>query len=232
MILINNKGGFKSKKSLIIYMAIALIVIGLCITIINMVKYSNSFISSKKGFQPDNSANKEPNSSITESTEINDTTLDEVINTELSKNKTVTAIYDIRPETGEEVGELYIPKLDATLTIYEGTSEDELDKGVGHYADSVLPGENDNSVLSGHRDTVFRKLGEVGEGDSLIVTTSAGEFEYRVDKVRIVDKDDRTVIVPKPRATLTVSTCYPFAYIGPAPKRYILVTNLISATLN
>lgn len=147
------------------------------------------------------------------------------------KNKKETILYPNRPDIGDEIGELYIPKLDAILPIYHGTSEDELEKGVGHYADSVLPGENDNSVLSGHRDTVFRKLGEVGVGDSLIVTTSAGEFEYKVSKVRIVGKDDRTVIVPKPNATLTVSTCYPFHYIGSAPKRYILVAYLASKTL-
>ncbi|WP_338470886.1 class D sortase [Niallia sp. XMNu-256] len=137
-------------------------------------------------------------------------------------------LYPTRPEIGEEIGELYIPKLNATLPIYHGTNEDELEKGVGHFAGSVLPGENDNSVLSGHRDTVFRKLGEVGEGDELIVRTSAGEFTYKVNKVRIVDEDDRTVIVPKPRATLTVSTCYPFNFIGSAPERYVLVAHLIS----
>jgi sortase A len=79
---------------------------------------------------------------------------------------------------------------------------------------------------------VFRRLGKVGEGDWLIVRTSAGEFRYKVNKVRIVDEDDRTVIVPKPRATLTVSTCYPFEYIGPAPKRYILVAYLASKKLS
>ncbi len=100
--------------------------------------------------------------------------------------------------------------------------------GVGHYAGSVLPGEADNCVLSGHRDTVFRRLGEVGQGDILIVRTSAGTFTYKVRKVRIVDADDRTVIVPKPKATLTVSTCYPFRYVGPAPQRYVLVANLIN----
>jgi LPXTG-site transpeptidase (sortase) family protein len=116
----------------------------------------------------------------------------------------------------------------AKLPIYHGTDEEELEKGVGHFAGSVLPGENDNSVLSGHRDTVFRKLGEVGKGDLLVVKTSAGTFTYKVKKVRIVDKDDRTVIVPKPRATLTVSTCYPFDFVGVSPERYILMADLIS----
>lgn len=147
---------------------------------------------------------------------------------EQSKEKEQEPLYSDRPEKGENIGELIIPKLDARLPIYHGTDEDELEKGVGHFAGSVLPGEKDNSVLSGHRDTVFRKLGEVGKGDLLVVNTSAGEFTYKVKKVRIVDKDDRTVIVPKPRATLTVSTCYPFDFIGASPERYILVADLIT----
>jgi sortase A len=139
-----------------------------------------------------------------------------------------TSLYPAKPEKGELIGELYIPKLDQTLPIYHGTDEDELEKGVGHFAGSVLPGEKDNSVLSGHRDTVFRQLGKVGKGDLLVAKTSAGEFTYKVKKVRIVDKDDRTVIVPKPKATLTLTTCYPFDYIGSAPERYVLVAELAS----
>jgi sortase A len=137
-------------------------------------------------------------------------------------------LYPTRPEIGDNIGELFIPKLGKRLPIIHGTNEDELEKGVGHFAGSVLPGEADNSVLAGHRDTVFRKLGEVGINDRLIVKTSAGTFIYKVRKVRIVDSDDRTVIVPMERATLTVSTCYPFSFIGPAPQRYVLVADLIS----
>lgn len=147
----------------------------------------------------------------------------------VEKRDPKTVVYEERPEEGEIIGDLIIPKLDASLPIYHGTDEDELEKGVGHYAGSVLPGEKDNSVLSGHRDTVFRRLGEVGKGDLLIVKTSKGEFTYKIRKVRIVDADDRTVIVPKPRATLTITTCYPFRYIGDAPERYILVGDLIDS---
>ncbi|WP_404359036.1 class D sortase [Cytobacillus firmus] len=136
-------------------------------------------------------------------------------------------LYNVRPKMGEEMGVLSIPKISADLPIFHGTDEDELEKGVGHYAGSVLPGEEDNSVLSGHRDTVFRKLGEVEIGDLLVVNTTAGEFTYKVRKIRIVDADDRTVIVPKPRATLTVTTCYPFNFIGDAPQRYILIGDLV-----
>lgn len=138
-------------------------------------------------------------------------------------------LYPVRPKKGDNIGDLMIPAIGATLPIFHGTDEDELLKGVGHFADSVLPGENDNTVLSGHMDTVFRELGEVGKGDLLIVETSAGKFTYKVRKTRIVDADDRTVIVPKPKATLTVSTCYPFDFIGSdAPERFILIADLVS----
>lgn len=146
-----------------------------------------------------------------------------------NKKVEVEKLYPTRPKIGDEIGQLEIPKLKAALPIYHGSDEDELEKGVGHYAKSVLPGENDNTVLSGHRDTVFRRLGEIKVGDQFIIQTSAGKFTYKVRKTRIVDKNDRTIIVPKPRATLTVTTCYPFNYIGSAPKRYILIANLIKS---
>jgi sortase A len=134
-----------------------------------------------------------------------------------------------KPVLGEKIGVLTIPKLNRSLPIIEGTNSDILKQGVGHFTHSVLPGENNNCVLSGHRDTVFRGLGDVGINDELIVTTDDGEYLYKIRKVRIVDQRDRTVLVPKPKSTLTVTTCYPFGFIGNAPKRYILVANLIAA---
>jgi sortase A len=131
-----------------------------------------------------------------------------------------------KPGLGEKIGFLTIPKLNRSLPIFEGTNSEILKQGVGHFKHSALPGEN-NSVLSGHRDTVFRGLGDVGINDELIVTTDDGEFLYKIRKVRIVDQRDRTVLVPKSKSTLTVTTCYPFGFIGNAPKRYILVADLI-----
>ncbi|WP_232336882.1 class D sortase [Planococcus lenghuensis] len=139
-------------------------------------------------------------------------------------------LYSSYPEEGEKFGELLIPKLDTAYPVYAGADPEELAEGVGHYSKSVLPGMNNNSVLAGHRDTVFRKLGEVGEGDYLIVKTAAGKFTYQVNKVRIVDDMDKTVIVPTEEARLTLITCYPFNFIGDAPKRYVLVAELIDST--
>ena len=131
------------------------------------------------------------------------------------------------PKIGEKIGTLAIPALKLKLPIYEGTSDKQLNKGVGHFIQSVLPGEEDNSVLSGHRTTVFAKLGKLKKGDKLIVQTLTGKFTYIIKRIRIVDKNDRTVIVPTKNAVLTLSTCYPFKYIGDAPKRYILSADLV-----
>ncbi|MDO8848807.1 MAG: class D sortase [Coriobacteriia bacterium] len=136
-------------------------------------------------------------------------------------------LYPVRPAEGDPVGTLLIPALDQTLPIVEGTGDDELKEGVGHYVQSVLPGEPDNCVLSAHRDTHFSGLGALKVGDWLIVQTSAGTFSYEISVIRIVDKDDRTVIVPTDHAVLTLSTCYPFDYVGSAPDRYIISADAV-----
>jgi sortase A len=132
-----------------------------------------------------------------------------------------------KPKVGAVIGSLSIPRLKRVIPIIEGTGAKELKKGVGHYIGSVLPGVSDNSVLAGHRDSVFRNLGNLKLGDLLTVKTDYGKFVYEVQKIRIVKADDRTVIVPTPDAVLTLSTCYPFRFIGNAPKRYIVQAGLV-----
>ncbi len=216
--------------------ALSLIIIGLLVSTTNLYHYSRGYLagwlytSPVSAKEEDTPALNEDVSSKTENTTVsgNNSLDDTTVDLDAGSIAKEPLVYKDRPEPGEQFGELYIPKLATTLPIFEGTDEEELALGVGHYDGSVLPGEKDNCVLAGHRNTVFRRLGEVGEGDRLIVRTSMGEFEYVVNKVRIVDKEDRTVIVPKPKATLTLSTCYPFRYIGSAPQRYVLVAYLAS----
>lgn len=136
-------------------------------------------------------------------------------------------IYEVKPSIGEQFGELYIPRLEQAFPIYEGTGKEVLRNGVGHYIRSALPGEENNTILSGHRDTVFRGLRHLKEDDELIVTTTEGTFTYKIYGIRIVKLDDHTVMMPKPRATLTVTTCYPFYFLGNAPERYIISAKLI-----
>lgn len=130
---------------------------------------------------------------------------------------------DFKPKTGDAAGTLMIPRLDAELPIIEGTHEDELAQGVGHYKGTAYPLQNDQIVLSGHRDTVFRGMGELELGDLFIVKMPYGDFTYEIVETKIVDADDLTVIVPTaPDEVLTVTTCYPFSYVGSAPERYII----------
>jgi len=141
----------------------------------------------------------------------------------------VKVLYPVYPVEGDNIGILSIPVLKQKLPIIQGTGIEELKKGVGHFNQSVLPGEEDNCVLSGHRDTVFAKLGKLKIGDQLIVQTSAGTYTYEIKHIRIVDKDDKTVIVPVDHAVLTLTTCYPFHFVGSAPKRYILIADLVTS---
>ena len=138
-------------------------------------------------------------------------------------------VYEEYPSQGDIFGNLWIPVLNQNIPIVEGTGNEELKKGAGHFIDSVLPGVKDNCVISGHRETVFKNLGLLKIGDQLIIETSTGIFTYEINHIRIVDKDDRTVIVPTALATLTLTTCYPFNYIGDAPDRYILIGELVTS---
>lgn len=127
------------------------------------------------------------------------------------------------PKAGDEIGILEFPTLNESLPIIEGADEEELARGVGHYTGSALPSQQGQIVLSGHRDTVFRRLGELEIGDQLAVQMPYGQHIYKIEKTEIVSADDLTVITPDlDEERLTVTTCYPFSFIGDAPDRYII----------
>lgn len=139
-----------------------------------------------------------------------------------------SAVYaSIKIKRGDYLGSITIPVLKSTLPIYEGTEDAQLKMGVGHFEGSVLPGLADNSVLSGHRDSVFSQLGKLKVGEFITVETVAGKFTYKISGFRIVGANDRTVIVPTKTAVLTLTTCYPFRYIGNAPQRFIVSADLV-----
>ncbi|SDM24706.1 class D sortase [Bacillus sp. OK048] len=127
------------------------------------------------------------------------------------------------PDFGDTVGLLSIPKIKAELAIVEGTDPNDLKKGVGHYKGSYFPSENGQIVLSGHRDTVFRRLGELKPGDIFEVDMANGKFKYELTETKIVDKNDRSIItLQNTKEELIVITCYPFRFVGDAPERYII----------
>ncbi|WP_099361298.1 class D sortase [Fredinandcohnia onubensis] len=132
-------------------------------------------------------------------------------------------------EKGETMGVLEVPKLGEKMPIIEGTDEDELAKGVGHYLGTALPTQNDQIVLSGHRDTTFRRFDELAIGDTFVVKMPYGDFTYEIVDTKIVDADDRTIIKSTaPNEELIVTTCFPFGYIGNAPHRFIFYGKMVN----
>lgn len=138
-------------------------------------------------------------------------------------------LYLRRPDIGEKIGTVTLESLDLSWPIFEGTDEAQLSRGVGHYSKSVLPGMDDNTILSGHRNTVFNRLGELERGDLILVRTQAGVFSYRVDGFRVVSRSDQTVIMPSDTGTLTLTTCYPFNNIGTTTDAYIVSATLVNS---
>lgn len=141
-------------------------------------------------------------------------------------------LYPDKPHEGEVIGTISLPTLGLQWPIFEGTTEAQLSKGVGHYSSSVLPGVADNSVLSGHRTSVFNRLGELKIGDTIIVETSAGLFTYSVREFRVVDRSDRTVIVRTPTAVLTLTTCFPFDSPFATSDAFIVSADLMESQLS
>ena len=136
----------------------------------------------------------------------------------------------LRYQVDDVIGILSIPALEETYPIIEGTDEEMLMKGVGHYATTALPGGNEQILLSGHKGTVFQRLGELQPGDRFIVDMGYGSYEYEMRESEIVAADDTTVITPRGEEVLTLSTCYPFSYIGSASERYIIYAYPVAAS--
>lgn len=132
-------------------------------------------------------------------------------------------------DVGEAMASLYIPSLESKYETYWGADDATLKRGVGMYVSewTTTPDEKGHTVLSGHRDTVFSELGELETGEQMFLEYEDRRYEYEIEKIWITDADDLTVIVRKDIATLTLTTCYPFQYIGAAPDRYIIQAVLI-----
>ena len=136
----------------------------------------------------------------------------------------------LRYQVDDVIGILSIPALEETYPIIEGTHEEILMNAVGHYATTALPGGNEQILLSGHKGTVFQRLGELQPGDRFIVDMGYGSYEYEMRESEIVAADDTTVITPRGEEVLTLSTCYPFSYIGSASERYIIYAYPVAAS--
>ena len=128
---------------------------------------------------------------------------------------------------GEVLGELLVPRLGLKVIVVQGESAANLRRAVGHISKSALPGEWGNVALAGHRDTFFRGLRNIQLDDEIILTTLNGNYCYRVDSTSVVAPEQTEVLDDTSDNILTLVTCYPFDFIGHAPKRFIVRAHLI-----
>lgn len=132
----------------------------------------------------------------------------------------------VRTEPGDTLAKMIIPRLDAQLYVVEGDGPNELRRGPGHMTGTALPGGNGNCVIAGHRDTHFRILKDIRQGDDILLQTKTGEYLYRVRSVRVVSPNYTEPLQETREPELNLITCYPFFYVGSAPKRFVVEARL------
>jgi sortase A len=123
---------------------------------------------------------------------------------------------------GDVIGEIQVPRLGLNAIVVQGDSPANLRRAVAHLAKSALPGKWGNVALAGHRDTFFRPLRDIRPGDEIIFKTRERNFDYRVESIEIVAPNDVQVLAPSSGHDLTFITCFPFHFVGSAPKRLIV----------
>src|SRR5437867_13126210 len=119
-------------------------------------------------------------------------------------------------QEGDLFGRLEVPRLNMSVMVMEGIGAATLRLGAGH-----IPGTP--MAFAAHRDSFFRPLKDIQTGDTIRLTTLDDVKEYRVVSTKIVPPTDTSVLDHRTSdRTLVLVTCYPFYYIGPAPKRFIV----------
>jgi sortase A len=199
-------------------------VIGLCLIITGMLIGTYHFVEWKTG-----------RSAVEEMTKEEITHYKFEVNQLASNNHSESIVKEQKPSSevkykqGEKVALLVVPKIGLKYSVYWGNDQQVLKKGVGMYISKLTtaPDGGGHTVLSGHRDTVFYRMDELKDNELLKLEYADFTYTYKITKIWITDPQDQTVIVKKERPTLTITTCYPFNYIGNAPKRYIIQADLL-----
>lgn len=133
----------------------------------------------------------------------------------------------LRP--GEPVARIFIPRLKADLYVIEGTNQSQLHKAPGHMEGTSLPGGQGNCVIAGHRDTHFRVLQNIRKGEEIVLANTHGkQFRYRVTELSVISPSNTKCLQDTQEPVLNLITCYPFHYVGSAPKRFVVHAELES----
>ncbi|HEX4682995.1 MAG TPA: class D sortase [Gemmatimonadaceae bacterium] len=122
---------------------------------------------------------------------------------------------------GAPMARIVIPRVGLDAIVLEGVDDDELNAGPGHLPGSAYPGEPGNAVISAHRDRHFNHLDALSVGDTVVTESGTHTTTWRIVAKRVIDKNDPALFRTSD-ATLTLTTCWPIRYVGPAPERLIL----------
>lgn len=137
--------------------------------------------------------------------------------------ETAEANIALPPAEGDPIGLIGVPRLGMSpVVVAEGFSNETLRRAVGHLPSTALPGEAGNVVLAGHRDTFFRPLEGIVEGDRVVLESGGVAYEYEVEWTKVVEPTAVEVIEDAGYPALTLITCFPFRYVGNAPQRFIV----------
>lgn len=133
-------------------------------------------------------------------------------------------------ESGSTLAILRIESAGIEVPVFDSTSKTALNRGAGHVSDTALPGTRGNIAIAGHRDGFFRGLKDIGIGASIELTTLDGQQNFQVSEVMVVDPLDVSVLEASKESVITLITCYPFYFVGPAPERFIVKATLVDAS--
>jgi sortase A len=152
------------------------------------------------------------------------------VDSSLWSAKRIRAYTDaLATELGTPLAVLSIPRLRLDVPVFDGTDELTLNKGAGRIAGTASPGERGNIGIAAHRDGFFRGLKNVQLGDRLELAVPHRRLVYTVDNIAVVKPSDVTVLKDRSRPSLTLVTCYPFYFVGDAPRRYIVQASLANS---
>jgi sortase A len=202
---------------------LALLAVGLALMAVVLAAWLHRVIGEKTAlerFEKARSALREPDSaekSLRESLEAGRA------DTKLWSPGRVRAFEEsLREDPGMPLGVLRIPAIGLAVPILEGTDDLTLNRAVGHIGGTPLPGDDGNVGIAGHRDGFFRGLKDIRPGERIEIETLRGLLSYVVEKTWVVDPRNVAVLDPTAKPSVTLVTCYPFYYVGSAPRRFIV----------
>ena len=142
--------------------------------------------------------------------------------------RTLSSMANILPASLQVAGKLELPRLGLSVLVVDGDEELGLSVAAVHVAGTSAIGGIGNTVIAGHRDTAFWPLRNLKVGDQLRVRARNRLYKYIAQSIEVVEPDDVAVLETNAGQTLTLVTCYPFRYVGSAPKRFIVKAKLVA----